>query len=178
MRGGFQEVQKMKNIGYKAYFGIAASRNNFLNEYTDPENKHIHIATHGISNGQIREDVVLLFKQNKTKLDTLYGYELLGYSSSINSVIISACQVGKGFYNSTTGNYNLARYFVINGAEYVVSSTWNLTDASSTLIFKEFYNEFENQPIPENLRNAKIHLLRTRKDLSHPYYWACLQINP
>jgi CHAT domain-containing protein len=122
-------VQK-KYPDAQLFTGYRATKKNFIKAYMDPETEYIHLAVHGIANSSKKEDIKLYFRTSSGGLDSLFGFELLRYKSSVKKIVLSACESGKGRYIEGEGNYTLARYFMINGATEVVSSVHLLADDS------------------------------------------------
>jgi CHAT domain-containing protein/Tfp pilus assembly protein PilF len=87
-------------------------------------------------------------------------------------VVLSACETGVGALASGDGVYGLRRALVLAGAESQVVSLWNVNDASTAVLMREYYGELaRGTGRAEALRQAKLRLLRQPR-YAHPYYWA------
>ena len=70
---------------------------------------------------------------------------------------------------------NLARAFSYAGAKEIVPTLWNISDESTAVLMKKFYQQINSgKATAQALRNAKINTITTA-DIhyqAHPYYWA------
>ena len=89
-------------------------------------------------------------------------------------VTLSACETAVGREMGGEGLLGLTRAFQFAGARTVLSSLWNVSDASTATLMKRFYSYLrQGKTKDEALRSAQLDLLRSRKEgFSHPYYWA------
>jgi CHAT domain-containing protein len=87
-------------------------------------------------------------------------------------VVLSACQTGVGMVSSGDGVYSMRRALVLAGAESQVVSLWNVNDASTHVLMRDYYDELaRGTGRAEALRQAKLHMLHQPR-YAHPYYWA------
>ena len=103
--------------------------------------------------------------------------ELAGYDWwGTQLVVLSACETGVGAVASGEGVYGMRRALVLAGAEAHVVSLWNVDDASTQQLMRDFYNELaRGTGRAEALRRAKLRLLR-QPTFAHPYYWAAFVV--
>jgi CHAT domain-containing protein len=68
----------------------------------------------------------------------------------------------------------LVRAFLYAGAGSVNVSLWNVNDAATPVLMKEFYRNLgQSSPPAEALRRAKIGMIRQNYALwRHPHFWA------
>ena len=87
-------------------------------------------------------------------------------------VVLSACETGVGAVPSGDGVYGMRRALVLAGAESQVVSLWNVNDASTRALMRDYYGELSRGGgRAEALRRAKLHLLHQPR-YAHPHYWA------
>ena len=67
---------------------------------------------------------------------------------------------------------NLGRAFVYAGARSIISSMWNVNDASTSDLMLLFYELLYEHPKDLALQEAKQKLIRLRQDFAAPFYWA------
>ena len=89
-------------------------------------------------------------------------------------VTLSACSTGLGELVSGEGMLGLVRAFLYAGASSVAVSLWNVNDAATATLMKEFYRGLsQGVPGEKALRRAKLGLLHQENALwQHPHYWA------
>jgi CHAT domain-containing protein/Tfp pilus assembly protein PilF len=86
-------------------------------------------------------------------------------------VVLSACESGIGAV-AGDGIYGMRRALVLAGAESQVVSLWNVNDASTRALMRDYYEGLaRGAGRAEALRSAKLHLLH-QPGYAHPYYWA------
>ena len=104
----------------------------------------------------------------------LTAEEVLGMNcSGTQSVVMSACETGRGEVRIGQGVYGLRRAFLIAGAESVISSQWQVSDADTVELMKRFYqNLLACEPRVVALHKAMKSLAGNVKLPRHPYYWA------
>lgn len=132
--GAYQEVLEIGNqfTQIKIYSGKKATKQNCILSYTDRSVIHLYFALHGVASSETRENTYLLFRtSNFKKLDTLYGFELLRYSSSPMLITLAACESSNGIMVESEGIYNLVRYFKLNGAKLIKANYFKLHDNAS-----------------------------------------------
>ena len=155
------ETMLKKYPGAKIFSGYDATVERFESEYTNPSQSALFLSLHGVSKSNRLDNTYLLFRKNKKILDTLYGYEILPKSSSCENIILSSCFTHEGVEVEGEGQYNISRYFLLNGANRVVSSTWALDDQ----VTSEFsYLLVKYDGVPQFIRKMK-------SINSHPYFW-------
>jgi len=86
-------------------------------------------------------------------------------------VVLSACETGIGAV-AGDGVYDMRRALALAGAESQVVSLWNVNDASTRELMRDYYGELSRgSGRADALRRAKLHLLHQPR-YAHPYYWA------
>lgn len=137
----------------------------------------VHLATHGILNGNHPELSGLVFslvdqrgqpEDGFLKLSDIYNMDL-----PLDMIVLSACQSGVGKRVRGEGLVGLTRGFMHAGAARVVASLWNVQDEATAELMKRFYHYLlqKNMPAAAALRRAQLDLMEARGATS-PYYWA------
>lgn len=90
--------------------------------------------------------------------------------SGTELVTLSACQSGVNTAQQRSGVYGLRRAIQVAGAQTLVSSLWDVNDASTRALMVEYYRRLRaDQGRVDAMRAA----MRTmRQTYAHPYYWA------
>jgi CHAT domain-containing protein len=71
-------------------------------------------------------------------------------------VVLSACETGLGYSDTSEGVYGLQRSFKLAGAKYVLMSLWDVDDRATTLLMTEFYkNILSGKSLEDALDNSK-----------------------
>jgi CHAT domain-containing protein/Tfp pilus assembly protein PilF len=92
--------------------------------------------------------------------------------SGTQLVVLSACQTGTGAVASGDGVYGLRRALVVAGAASQVVSLWNVADASTAALMRDYYAALrQGTGRAEALRQAKRQLMR-QAGYAHPFYWS------
>jgi CHAT domain-containing protein len=93
--------------------------------------------------------------------------------SGTKLVLLSGCDTGAGEVKSGEGVQELRRALVLAGSESQVMSLWPISDESTKELLIPYYKALQQgQERSEGLRQAQLRMLRERKDLRHPFYWA------
>ena len=130
----------------------------------------LHLSTHA-SGGDFVTPAHIEFADS-----TLYLNELYTLNLSPKLVILSACETGIGKLTAGEGPMSLARGFNYAGAENVLFSLWQISDASTAKIMKLFYKNFSKTDSAFNANHrSKIKYLED-SNISNikksPYYWS------
>ena len=131
----------------------------------------IHITTHGQFSSDPQQTVILAWDRaiDVRELNGLLRNRAQSESSSLELLVLSACQTAKGDKRSALGIAGVAAQA---GARSTIATLW-LVDATSTAqLMGEFYNGLKNGLTKaEALRQAQLTLLSNPKS-QHPYYWS------
>lgn len=159
----------------RLYLGKDSTEKAFKQE---PLNKYrwIHLATHSLIDERNpgRSAVVLALDADNDEDGVLRATEIVDLDLNCDMVILSACETGRGQLSSGEGIIGLSRSFFIAGARSVVVSQWAVSDISTALLMKDFYQQLVNNAAakPAALREAKLRMLHSGSETRHPYYWA------
>jgi tetratricopeptide (TPR) repeat protein len=135
----------------------------------------IHFATHGILDyGHIENSYLVLAPENGepgsghltidevTQMTNLYDTRL---------VTLSACNTAIGTEMVKGWLINPANAFLRSGVRTVVASLWQVDDAATSILMKEFYKNLKTMDAVDALRNAQLSLMRDSRFVQ-PYFWA------
>ncbi|MEQ9413701.1 MAG: CHAT domain-containing protein, partial [Cyclobacteriaceae bacterium] len=87
---------------------------------------------------------------------------------------LSACETGLGKISKGEGVIGLSRALVYAGARSIIVSFWNVADASTSQLMREFYTELlanNNNDFSAALRASKLKMIK-ENTYAAPYYWA------
>jgi CHAT domain-containing protein len=93
--------------------------------------------------------------------------------SGTKLVVLSACDTGVGEVKNGEGVQGLRRALVLAGSESQVMSLWPVSDEATKDLMIPYYKALQQgEGRSEGLRQVQLRMLRGRKDLRHPFYWA------
>jgi CHAT domain-containing protein len=161
-----------------ALLGIAATESSF--KQLAPQYRLLHLATHGYFN---KLNPLLSGLQLEADTDNdgrLELHEILGLRLDADLVTLSACQTGLGsgyFAELPAGDdfVGLTRAFLYAGSTSVLATLWEVDDASTLALMKNFYGGLRQAAGTEDMANALSlaqRALLSSKDYHHPYFWA------
>ena len=163
----------LKIVDGESFFDDRASEYRFKH----PGNSYqvIHIATHGIINNENPMFSKLVFSPDTLYNEDgdLYSWELFNMKIDAGMVVLSACNTGYGKLRLGEGMMTLARGFLYAGVPSMVISLWNVSDASTVIIMKNFYTNLNLGMEKEvALQQAKLQFLADADDITaNPYFW-------
>jgi CHAT domain-containing protein len=128
--------------------------------------------THDPSDG-LDQAGLAMADANRGPAGIVTAREIAGFDwTGTQLVVLSASQTGLGAVASGDGLYGLRRALVLAGAASQVVSLWNVADASTSALMRDYYAALQ-QGVgrAEALRQAKRSLLQQPR-YAHPFYWA------
>ncbi len=136
--------------------------------------KIIHIAAHAVGNIMEPDRAALVLAPgNQTEDGFWQAREIRRSRFSADLVTLSACDTGVGRLQGEEGIMNLARSFLVAGAETVVASLWESDDRFTATLMGHFYKHIaDGGTIAESLRAAQLDVLSQFGHDAQPYYWA------
>lgn len=167
--GLFSEKKESTDV----LLGMTATRKNIL-DLDLSKFRYIHFATHGVLpiDAGIREpSLVLSYDGTSADKMLLSVSTIIGLNIDADDVVLSACNTGSGQVSRAEGVMSLGRAFMNAGASSVTVSLWEVADASTALLMKEYYrNLLLGKPKDEALADARTWLFRN--GYKNPYNWA------
>ncbi|WP_143520125.1 CHAT domain-containing tetratricopeptide repeat protein [Reichenbachiella sp. 5M10] len=149
------------------------------------EYNYVHIASHGFVNQEEPEfSGIFMTRDSLTKIEDgiLFSGEVYNINLNAELVTLSACETGLGKIKSGEGIIGLSRALIYAGAKNLTVSLWKVSDESTKELMIDFYSNFLDQEIPEDihtslsyayaLKKAKIDLINKGGQFAHPYYWS------
>ncbi len=139
-----------------------------------PSNRVIHLATHGLLDdfkGLGVPGAIALAPDPGSKPNDgiLTANEILDMKLNADLVVLSACDTGRGRITGD-GVIGLSRSLISAGSSNVVVSLWAVSDDSTTILMKEFYQSMLQNPDKAiALRQA---MLKTLQQYPNPREWA------
>ncbi|HSR68124.1 MAG TPA: CHAT domain-containing protein [Acidobacteriota bacterium] len=142
----------------------------------------LHLSTHAAIDTDYPERSRILFSPSSEEpLQPRYLFlsEVLQLDlSGTDLVTLSACDTARGRELRGEGLLDFSRAFLIAGARSTVAGLWKVSDQAAALFMARFYAYLmDGQSKAEALRQAKLNLLRSQGDYSHPFYWAAFVLN-
>ncbi len=141
--------------------------------------KVIHLAMHGMLDGENEMNSKLVFSTafpDSLNDNYLHAFEIINMNLNSDLVVLSACNSGKGVFNSGEGVMSLANAFTYAGVSNTVMSLWKVPDVATSNIMTSFYTYLSRGArIDVALKNAKLDYLSDEsisEAQKHPYYWA------
>ena len=137
----------------------------------------LHFATHGIVDKKQPEKSGIVLSLFNKKGDRIKGYlelkDLFNQDYPADLIVLSACETGLGTQVNGEGLVGLTRGLMYAGGERVVLSLWQVSDAGTSVLMQEFYQQMlkEDKNPVEALRAAQRKLWEGEK-WRNPYYWA------
>lgn len=135
--------------------------------------KIIHLAAHGYFDevNWWRSALLLGKTKGSTEDGLLQPLDISRLDLNSDLVVLSACQSGNGELQKGEGILGFSMAFLAAGSASVVSSLWNVDDASTAQFMKSFYRHLLNGDTKAAaLRSSKIEMMRLEN--RHPFYWA------
>ncbi|NUO82177.1 CHAT domain-containing protein [candidate division KSB1 bacterium] len=140
------------------------------------EYRILHFATHGLVNEKNPKlsGLILSPEDSTSKEDgILHLGEIYNLNLNAELVVLSACETGLGQTAKGEGIIGLTGGFLYAGADNVLVSLWQVSDATTADLMIGFYdNMLGGMSRPKALREAKLKLMQSHSEYAKPYYWA------
>lgn len=177
--GTAKEIQSIANLFSEEHesadilLGVNATRKDVL-DLDLSQFRYIHFATHGILpvDAGVREPSLVLSYDGTTADHMLLPIStIMRLNIDADDVVLSACNTGSGQVTRAEGVMSLGRAFMTAGASSVTVSLWEVSDASTALLMKQYYgNLLLGKSKDEALADARTWLFQN--GYRQPYSWA------
>jgi len=132
----------------------------------------LHLATHALADFTSGSQAYLAFPASQK----LYPGDI-GNGLDINAdlVVLSACETGIGVWRRGEGMLSLGRAFIFGGAKSVVTSLWQVKDASTADLMRRFYVALRRGQTKDLALSGAQRDCISKGSLNitaHPYYWS------
>lgn len=97
--------------------------------------------------------------------------------SSVDLVVLSACQTGLGIVKANEGVYGLQRAFKLAGAETIIMSLWEVDDLATSIMMSAFYEKYlagysKSEAFKYAVDSIRYYRIDNEQRFDSPYYWA------
>lgn len=168
-----EEVERSMNNfkDRKVFVNSDATKEQFINQASSAD--ILHLSMHGLVDYETPGNSSLLFHDGVDDF-ALRASEIGQLDINPDLVILSSCQSASGAINRAEGVQGLSRAFILAGSSAVLSSLWNTSEYSSSVLLPNFLNSLKQSRIAStSLRDAKLsYLASARPSMKHPFYWA------
>jgi CHAT domain-containing protein/predicted negative regulator of RcsB-dependent stress response len=125
----------------------------------------VHFATHGILDSKHPLFSGLLLSDRILTIADIFGMDI-----NADMVVLSACNTAAGDISGGDELVGMSRAFMYAGSPTVVASLWSVSDDSTMMLMKNFFEELKRgSSEAEAMQKAE---LRVMQRYPHPYYWA------
>jgi CHAT domain-containing protein len=159
-------------------FGNADEKN--VKGQTIKPSSIVHFATHGFADPYEPASSGLIFADTQTGKEdgVLYGFEVLAMKVPAQLIVLSACETGLGKVFPGEGSVSLTRNFMLAGANNVISSLWQVSDASTQKLMVNFYGQLiQNSGLNYSLALVEAKKRLIREGFAQPYYWSAFLLH-
>ncbi|MEO0471552.1 MAG: CHAT domain-containing protein [Bacteroidota bacterium] len=134
------------------------------------KNTLFHLALHAFADTINDRDAYLWFSGD----EKLFAYEIYGLPLQNSTIVLSACETGKGRLARGEGSMSLGRAFRSAGASSLLMNLWVTDGQASRDLMQAFYQQLgSGSSMPKALQNARLRFLeRAQPEMVHPWYWA------
>lgn len=181
LRQNLEELEGAKNEvyfleqTYKGQFWMEALATEANFKKSSENYGIVHLALHGLVNNRVPMKSGLVFTENGDTIEDnfLFAYELSNLNLNTNLLVLSACSTGDGSYQKGEGVLSLGRGFMYAGASSILTTLWQINDASTQKIMQYFYqNLYEGMDKDVALQQAKLSYIDDANGvIAHPVFW-------
>ena len=99
----------------------------------------------------------------------------MSLDTNADLVVLSACNTAAGDEFGSVGFSGLAKSFFMSGSKSVLVYNWYVETYSAKEIIINLFKNLKNNPnnsISEGLNITMKNMLKSEKEISHPFFWA------
>ena len=154
--------------------GASARKNRFLGALAQAP-AVIHLATHVLTPGGTNEAFVAFGLGPERRPELLGTSEVASLRVPGSLVLMTGCASASGDLRSGVGLENLARAWIVAGANAVVATAWPVKDSDGQLL-AGFYRYLHTGSAAEALRQSQVDMIHSGNFSSATTSWASYQI--
>ncbi|MBF0434864.1 MAG: tetratricopeptide repeat protein [Magnetococcales bacterium] len=131
----------------------------------------------GLAFAGINSNAKFLGEMDTDNDGVLTALEVMGRNfAGTRLVVLSACETGLGEIHEGEGVYGLRRAFQEAGAQSVISSLWEVSDAGTQELMSNMYQRINQGMNPHKaLRETQLQMIES-KDWKLPYIWSAFMM--
>jgi CHAT domain-containing protein/Tfp pilus assembly protein PilF len=173
-----QAINKLFQPDSRALLGKTATESTF--KQLASQYRLLHLATHSYFNKLNPLLSGLELESDEDNDGQLELFEILGLQLDADLVTLSACQTGlaSGYFAAVPAGddfVGLTRAFLYAGSTSVLATLWEVDDASTLDLMKNFYGGLTQAATSEDKASALAQAQRaflSSDNYNHPYFWA------
>jgi CHAT domain-containing protein len=136
----------------------------------------IHFAAHATANRENPLESALILSRHDSDY-ALSARDVMSVALNADLVTLSACRSAGAKTYSGEGLVGLSWAFLRAGARSVVAGLWDVTDSSTPVLMRDFYEQLSKDVAPADaLRHAKLQLIHSPMSYRKPFYWGPFQL--
>jgi CHAT domain-containing protein len=167
LTGSDESLKKMKNYFSNSTMLLhhQATKNNFLNQFTDY--RIIQLYAHATDNEN--GEPTIYFADSALSLSELF----YGKKPETSLIVLSACETALGKLQSGEGVFSFNRGFAALGIPSAVSNLWSVDNEATYRLAELFYKyQQKGDPLDVALQKAKMEFIHLSSKNQLPFYWA------
>lgn len=176
--GSYEECLQLEEIlgnQLQIVSGFAATKTHFLQNALNKD--VIHFALHGSGSDKSIKANHIYFRGDEKDEIVLKSEDIERLRFDCSLLVLNSCESNSARQIINQGNFSMARSFAKAGIENIITSTWLISDYSSTEIISKLYVELKSgKDVSKSLSLAKRSYLQTNRSskFAHPFYWSSL----
>jgi CHAT domain-containing protein/Tfp pilus assembly protein PilF len=146
-----------------------------------PDTRILHLSTHAAANGRFGQYCFIAFAKKGEAYERLYVSDIFRLKIKADLVTLSACESALGELHPGEGLLGLTYVFAQVGAKSIVSSFWQVNDASTSDLMASFYENMTRGGMTKDralgtTTRAYLEDLGRSNESKHPFFWAAFNV--